>query len=1120
VSGTTDQAAREQIRDDHGHTMFVEAGAGTGKTTTLVGRIIAMVVAGTARLSNVAAITFTEAAAAELKDRVRVGLEQVAADDAASADAHERARAALDDLDDAAISTLHAFAQRILTAYPLEAGLPPGFDVADDIAATLAFEARWSAFLDELLADDALHEVLVAAFALGLKLRHLRTLARELHDHHDRLTAAPHVDATVSTLPAVDVTGILGPLDATFDLLPTCRDAEDLLAGHVRGLVRFRDRLRDTSEPLAVLELLADAPKLASKNGRAENWPNGCKTDVVTYLKQAQDALTDTLARTRARLVGPLVARVVNFTLRSADERRRDGMLEFHDLLVLARDLVLREPAVRAALAARFTRVLVDEFQDTDPLQADLALLLTGSQPADGADGRTPVPVPVDADALTPGALFVVGDPKQSIYRFRRADMGVYLRFRAGLGDEPTLLVENHRCVPAIVAFVNHVFEQRFTDAAPGTQAPWVPLTARRDPLPGAPSPVQVFGAERDARVDEVRRDEARDVAALVGRVATEQWTVDDPVTHTQRTARYGDVAILLPTRTSLPAIEAALDDAGIPSRVESQSLVYSTAEVRDLVTTLTAIDDPTDAIAVVGALRTPAFACPDDELVEYHLAHGPWDYRRRPPDELREHTVTRALGALRELHRDRWTTSVSGLLDRIVRERHVLELALAYPRPRDHWRRVRFLVDRARAFDAAGGSDVRAFVDWVEEQASEQARAVEVVVPEPDDDAVRITTVHASKGLEYPIVLLAGLNTRDDDRLPSALWGDAGLEVRLGPKDHAFETAGYEAARATERDATAAERDRLLYVAVTRARDHLLVSLHRANGASNAARLAACVDDGPCERVDPGPPRAGRAVAARTARDGGDGGGPDVIAYVVAAWQARREALLARAADPVVSATGISHRLAARRQGDRPDGEARVDENHVADEDVVAGEDDVLPVRRGRSGTAVGRAVHAVLQTVDLRTGDGLRTAARAQALAEEVPEREAEVARLARAMLDAPVVRLAAHNPCWREVPVTAQVGDVTVEGVIDLLVDAPEGLVVVDYKTDRVETGPALERAVARHRPQGAAYALALGTLLGRPVSRCAFVFAAAGGVVERDVADLDDAIVEVRESLSSV
>jgi len=1113
-----DDAVRVQVREQHGQTMFVEAGAGTGKTTTLVARIVAMVVSGSARLSEVAAITFTEAAAAELKDRVRVELERVVADDTTEADRSERARAALDELDDAAISTLHSFAQRILATYPLEAGLPPGFEVADDIAATLAFDARWNAFLDELLADEALHDVLVAAFALGLKVRHLRALARELHDHYDRLTRAADDCREPRGVPVVDTARILQPLDEAFALVPRCIATDDRLATHVLGLERFRARLREAGDRLDVLEVLADAPKLASSNGRAENWRDGCKRDVVAHLKQANDALVETLREVRAALVSPIVARVVAFTVRSADERRREGMLEYHDLLVLARDLVRRDAAVRGALARRFTRVLVDEFQDTDPLQADLALLLTSRAPsASGAD----TPVPVDAEALTPGALFLVGDPKQSIYRFRRADMGVYLRFRTGLGDDPMLLVENHRCVPGIVDWVNHVFARRFADGRPELQAPWVALTAHRSPLPGTRSPVQVFGEERDARIDEVRRAEARDVAAIVSRVAAERWTISERSGDTMRAATYKDVAILLPTRAALPAIEAALDDAGIPSRVESQSLVYATAEVRDLVTILTAVDDPTDEIAVVGALRTPAFACADDELVGYHLAHGPWDYRRRPPDELRDHVVTRALAALHELHRDRWTTSVSGLLDRIVRERHVLELALAYPRPRDHWRRVRFLVDRARAFDAAGGSDVRAFVDWVEEQASEQARAVEVVAPEPDDDAVRITTVHASKGLEYPIVVLAGLNARDDDRLPSALWSDDGLEVRLAPKDVAFATPGYETACANEKDAVAAERDRLLYVAATRARDHLLVSLHRSTKARpcGAERLAACLDGAPGERIDPGEPRSGHVDAAAAGR--AERASTVDAASVVEAWRARRDAVLARAADPVVSATALSHRLAlatgAVTSGDDVDEE---DGAGAGKDEMLVDDDVAVSVRRGRSGTAVGRAVHAVLQTVDLATGDGLATAARAQALAEAVPDREEEVARLARAMLQAPVVRLAAGVRSWREVPVTAQVGGTTVEGVIDLLVDAPDGLVVVDYKTDRVATVAAVDRAVARHRPQGAAYALALETLLGRPVVRCVFVFVTPDGAVERDVADLRDAVAQVREALTSV
>jgi ATP-dependent helicase/nuclease subunit A len=174
---------------------------------------------------------------------------------------------------------------------------------------------------------------------------------------------------------------------------------------------------------------------------------------------------------------------------------------------------------------------------------------------------------------------------------------------------------------------------------------------------------------------------------------------------------------------------------------------------------------------------------------------------------------------------------------------------------------------------------------------------------------------------------------------------------------------------------------------------------------------------------------------------------------------------------------------------------------------------------RRGRGGTAVGRAVHAVLQTVDLATGAGLEATARAQALAEGIPEREAEIRALAASALQAPIVRTAveAGHARWREVPVAALVDGVLVEGFIDLLVDTPEGLVVVDYKTDQVPSDAELDAAVARYSVQGAAYAVALETALARPVARCVFVFARAAGAVEREVADLSAAAAGVRALL---
>ena len=192
---------------------------------------------------------------------------------------------------------------------------------------------------------------------------------------------------------------------------------------------------------------------------------------------------------------------------------------------------------------------------------------------------------------------------------------------------------------------------------------------------------------------------------------------------------------------------------------------------------------------------------------------------------------MSAGLGALRTYWEDRWWRTVSETLETVVRERHVLELALDRRRPRDHWRRVRYLVDQARAWDDAGDASLRDFVAWVQEQADERARVSESVAPEPDHDAIRVLTIHGSKGLEFPIVVLAGLNAQPAWTDRPVIWGqDGSLELRAGTKaaKTRVQTEGYEAAEQRENDHDKAERIRLLYVAMTRARDHLVLSLHR----------------------------------------------------------------------------------------------------------------------------------------------------------------------------------------------------------------------------------------------------------------------------------------------------
>jgi len=1101
-SPPVDQHVRDEIRDGRDLTMFVEAGAGTGKTTALVERVVALVAEGRLALRDLAAITFTEAAAAELRDRIRLRLERAAAgstDLPIDPDGRDRCARALHELDDAALTTLHGFAQRILAAFPLEAGLPPRFEVVDDVAAQIAFDQRWGDFIDTLFDDPDLADVVLTALALGVPLDALRRIARAMHEHVDRLPEAPLPGPPI---PPIDLEPVLQPLRAALALGAHCTDDGDKLAEHLEGVDVELAALASADDDLDRIDLLTAATRFASNRGNKRNWI--CNVEEVrTRLGEAQAARDELLGRCRTAVLSALAERVRGMVLDYARDRRREGRLEFHDLLVLARDVLVGNPAVRGALARRYQALLIDEFQDTDPLQIDIAVLLATLDTDAGTRSWSEI-------ELVPGRLFLVGDPKQSIYRFRRADLGLYHRVEAALRPGHRRLEQNFRSVPAVLDWVNYVFARLLPEDEPGVQAGHVPLHPYRGPVVGAGTGVQVFGAPvAETRIGDIRTREAAEVATLVRRIKAEHWPIVDPATGVARDARYGDVALLLPTRTALPGLEQALEAAGVPVRIESQSLVYSTAEVRDLLSILTAIDDPTDEIAIVASLRTPAFGCTDRDLVEFRLAGGRWDYRREAGAGSTPATpVASGLAALRDLHEQRWWATVAETVSTIVRERRMLELAAAHPRPRDHWRRIRFLVDRARAYDDAGGTGLRGFVEWVQQQSDERARAVEVVVPEPDDDALRILTVHGAKGLEFPIVVLAGLNAAPQTRTSPVLWTDSGaLEVAIGPQNTRIATPGYAAREDVERRLDEAERVRLLYVAATRARDHLLVSLHHKAGdaRSPAAKLWEHATGGPAEAVaidvsaTPDEPRAGRedAPPAPVAE------GIDELS-ARAAWIEERSALLARTGRPAtVAATSLA--------SDGPDAAPPEDPNLAKDAPDV----DLPAWRRGRAGTSIGRAVHATLQTIDLATGEGLEATARAQAWAEEIPGREGEVQALVRSVLEAPVVRAAvAGDRYWREVPVAAPVDGTTIEGFVDLLVDAPEGLVVVDYKTDRAPGDDELDALMAKYRVQGAAYALALERVLERPVARCVFVFARRGGAaLEREVTDMAAAIAEV-------
>ncbi len=1126
----TDALARTAIRESLDECLFVEAGAGTGKTTELVRRVVALVTEAAIPISAIAAITFTEKAAAELRDRVRSALDRLAR---SGEPGHELARAALDAIDDAAIGTLHGFAQRLLVEHPVEVGLPPRVEILDEVASQLAFDERWTRVYDDLMNDPDFERTVSIGIGLGLQARHLRELAQLADDNWDlvgeRIVLEPPEPPTLDLAPLVD------EIRACIDERHACRTDDDTMVAYLATLVDYAERLDGAVDDLEAMELLsAEQPTFRAGNkGRKDNWPDiaalrehiaGCATRRAALIESVRD---------------PALRRLTWFVARrcldAAGDRRGEGTLEFHDLLVLSRALLrdpVHGPEVRAALARRYQRVLLDEFQDTDPIQVELAVLLTN----DDADAGER---PWELVRPEPGRLFAVGDPKQSIYRFRRADIAMYLTARRSLGAREIELSNNWRTTEPIIDWINHVFGQliQFQD---GMQPEYRRLVANRPAAPVGPS-VGLLGpvAHSDApKAAELRTREADEVVATISTALADGWSVWEGSSETGgwRPARPGDIAILLPARTSLRFLEERLDQAGIPYRAETSSLVYTTREVRELVMALRAIDDPTDELAIVSTLRTSLYGCGDDDLFEYRVEHGGrWSLHAPRPDGLApDHPVLVGLDHLRTLHDARHWVAPSELFDRLVRDRRVLEQGFATGRPRDLWRRVRFVGDQARAFADAGGGTLRDFLRWVAMQSAEGARVVESVLPETDDDAVRILTIHGAKGLEFPITIMSGLTTRPEGHkggVRLAFPADEDFVVRFGTN---LVSSAFERFVPIDEQFDFEERLRLLYVAATRARDHLVVSLHRSikdepadtRRRTYAGLLAAANEAGDAPNAD----RASAITFTEVPFARTESTTPDGATLDLASWEAEVADVLAAARVPRSwSATAIARHAAPGPAGAEPPVPELSAPEIPTPEPLDPGLDKdardlELPAwQRGRYGTAIGRAVHAVLQTIDLDFGDldegdapELHAAVAAQAASEGVAGAEARIAALVRSALRSATVRAAvASGELWRESYVATTVGDRVIEGYVDLIYRRPDGLVVVDYKTDAFGSEADLDVKLDRYRLQGATYALAVAQATGEQVVDVVFVFCTEGDPHERSVPDLHSAIAEVRD-----
>ncbi len=1099
-----DEPVRERIRTDLATTLLVEAAAGTGKTTCIVARMLALVRTGTARPEGIVAVTFTKKAAAELRRRFRERLQR-ATSEATDPAEQVRLAAALERIDSMVIGTIHSFAGRLLRERPLEAGIDPGFRELDEASDRMLRRQAWRDFVTSAPTDHP--QLLADLAAVGLRLGDLSQLFIDRFatygDVEDWPAPAADLPDTVAVLRAVEA--FVTRIEAEAFPEPADRGTDDLM----NALEQFARMVRrcDTSSVAAVMDTIQELDR--SPKPTQKYWPGTGDTDAARKAAQkdaalgwqaAWEQLRDTVAlpalwQWRAHRYPTAIA-ALKAALAVYDRLRAErGVLSFQDLLCKAARLVAGDADVRRSFRSRYTHLLVDEFQDTDPVQAEMLLLLTADDPRE-TDWRKCVPVP--------GSLFVVGDPKQSLYRFRRADIVTYSAVRdviAAHGDV-VALTTNFRSRGDLVTWTNDVFSQEFPPQPTVESPSFTPSTSGRREAPVDGNERGWLTGLRTLRLvrsgtggDAWAEREAREIAGFIknavdARIAVPR-TVEEAAAGATTACRPGDFLIVARERKHLGIYAAACHAAGLPVDVTGTLGEDQAEPLRGLRTCLAALADPDDPVAMLALLRGAVFGFSDADLFAYKSAGGRFGGPIDVPQKLDPALAERFSGTRTAFARWRgWLKHlpVAATVERVIDDAGLLLVAAAAdgeagPRGRAVAGLLLKYVERLRS-DRLEVVSLHDCLDLLDDMLDTSARAEfdPLTIDVPSADRVRIMNLHKAKGLEAPVVFLADFQRREP-----------GDDAEDGPYLHvdrsAHRTTGWLAVthpvgRATkivaappgwadlcrrERAFEAAERIRLDYVAATRAGACMVVSLFEKHEKATKTKPESFAADGAWDRF------AGFLADV-----------PDLPTL-------SPSPLAARSGRGVQPPADLANRICSRVGTALQHTFARISPRELLTEPAEG-----IRFTGSGLGEPWGRAIHRLLELAAHDPGLDLDAAAATALSSEEVPP-----GHLARAVA---TVRDVLASDVWKraqasgerfvEVPFAVQVrgeelpdrvrvftGDgppvpTVVRGVIDLVFREADGAsqgswTVVDWKTDAV-AADSVDRLHDHYRPQVELYA----------------------------------------------
>jgi ATP-dependent helicase/nuclease subunit A len=890
-SSMTDQPIRDMLVSTFDRNFLVEASAGSGKTTILVERLVRMIAGGHAKLHQTAALTFTRKAAAEMRERFFLRLDQLAKENDDSR-ISKRLKEALDQRHQTYIGTIHGFCARLLHEYAAEAQLPPGFQEIDEEGEEDLRQQGWEAWVahcdeeEETKSRGGKTRTQVDKETWRSRLGEVGLQVEDLRHEFDSLCTY----SDITNWPAAEVAcpEYRGLLKELAEYVAHMRSLSPQLVSNgkipdkLMAMYRRLPRLGVppvTSHPSEVFSYLERYRAIQKKDVKIALWPEKQGVSEWKRWNELCEKVAPLLHAWRAYRY-PIV---ISFLKESAAyyerERYRLGTLTYQDLLLHAVKLVKNNHMVRKSISQQWKHLLVDEFQDTDPLQAELLFLITGQKRQGDKETGRQEGNEGDSNVLSarPGSLFLVGDPQQSIYRFRRADMAVYEQVKANwyVCGEVVHLTTNFRSQPSLIEWVNSTFTALFKTHSTPYQATFVSMEPPSDKLKEANArrvadTLCILPVTGQAK-EEIAQREANAIAQLI-----DQMIEQDKQTRGREPADNGsplcadDFLILTAYRNRLATYSQELFRWNIPHQITGGAGLNDFRGLRLIKLLMVAASQPGNEPALVGLLRSELVGLSDVELFEYQHGGGKFNWLSRPERSIPHFEAIGSLFLhLQTLASDLGRMSIIPALERTLIKLGVpiwsqaqdesglgsLAATLIY---------LRRVESRTRT--------VRGVLAGLERLLSRELRRDGLFVPSQAGVGVRIMNLHKAKGLESRVVILADSAgyrpipppTLHVQRPSSASAGFLHLKRQVS----SFQSTSlahpqdWQRHEAEEMNYLQAERCRLLYVAATRARDLLVIcSLEGRTGDPNrrnpwkellrfvtkAKRLDIQVDTGNC---------------------------------------------------------------------------------------------------------------------------------------------------------------------------------------------------------------------------------------------------------------------------------